>query len=226
MKTRLPILLTVLFTLIPALLFLPACDEDDSPTKQNDPPVDSLAATSVLKLLEEVFEDAYSSQDSAAYAATLDSLYEFEMLPDSVDAQTVETWDLTEELRIAKRMFSGWTSADGIKVLGIDLEMAFQGKTPTTEDFQDQPEGEIWYKAITEIDLKVITQDPTAYDGSGIINRVIFSNQDFIVKPDPDDADLWVIRRQIDRESITKRGGVPDAITENSNWGAVKGMFR
>lgn len=154
-------------------------------------------------LLEEYLEDAYSRQDSTAYERMLDSRYEFELLPDSVDVTTVETWDRAEDLRIAGRMFSGWTNPEGIKVLGIDLEMSFQAKTVSTDFFQDQPDGQTWYRCVTEVDLKVITQDPTANDGSGIINRVVFSNQDFIVRPDADDADQWTIRRQIDREPIS-----------------------
>ena len=225
MKTGKPILLIVLFTIIPALLFLTACDEDDSPTKQNDPPVDSLAATSAEKLLEVVFEDAYNSQDSVAYAAMLDSLYEFEMLPDDPENPLdVETWDLADELRIAGRMFSGWENPDGIKMLGIDLEMSYQGRTPSIEDFQDQPEGEIWYKAIAEVDITVIAQNPS---DSGIRNLVIFSYQDFIVKPDPDDSNLWVIRRQIDRESIGKTGAqFFYSATPETSWGGIKSLFK
>ena len=204
MKTGKPIFLTLLFTVVPALVFLTACD-DDSPTSPKDQEPPGPIASTVEELLEEVFEDAYTRQDSVAYAAMLDTLYEFEMLPDSVDVNTVETWDRAEELRIAGRMFSGWTNADGIKVLGIDLVISLQGKVPSTDFFQDQPGGQTWYKAITEVDLKVITQDPSSNDGSGIINRVVFSNQDFVVRPDPNGSELWVIRRQVDRELISKR---------------------
>ena len=220
MKTGRPIYLNVVIAIIPALVFLTACDED-SPASPKDHVPAGPVASSVEELLEEVFENAYNTQDSIAYAAMLDTLYEFELLPDDPgDPLNMETWDLADELRIAGRMFSGWTNADGIRVIGIDLNIALQGKVPSTDLFQDQPGGQVWYKAIAEVDLTVITHDPNANDGSGITNREVNSNQDFIVRPDPNSPGLWVIRRQVDREPISKYG------TEEASWSEIKSLFK
>ncbi len=168
-------------------------DPDPEPTGDRSTPE---------KLLEEFLADAYNRQDSTVYDDMLDSQYEFNLLPDTVDA-TEDFWDRADELRIAGRMFSGWTNEKGIKVVTISLALAFQGKSISNDFFQDQPDGETWYKCITEVDLAVVTQDPAASDGSGIINRVVFSNQDFIVRPDPSDSQKWTVRRQTDKEAIT-----------------------
>lgn len=219
MKTRMPIFLAILFTIVPAILFLTACDEDSPAAPKDEAPIGPVAS-SPESLLTAVFENAYNNQDSTAYAAMLDTLYEFELLPnDPGDSLNVETWDYETELSIAGHMFSGWTNGNGVKVLSINLAIVMLVVTESVEDFPDQPEGETWHKAATEVDLVVVTQDPSVNDGSGILNRVVFSRQDFVVKPDPDDLDLWVIRKQVDREPINKRG------TEQSNWGAIKSLF-
>ena len=220
MRTGKPIFVIVLITIIPALVFLTACD-DDSPTSPKGSTVIGPVASSPESLLAVVLENAYNSRDSTAYAAMLDSLYEFELLPDDPeDTLHVETWDWANELRIAGRMFSGWENPDGVKVLSIYLDCRFLDKVVASGDFQDQPEGETWYRARTEVDLVVITKDPSASDGSGIVVRMLFSPQKFIVRPDPDKPGLWVIREQSDQLPITKRG------TGQVSWGAIKSLFQ
>lgn len=198
------VLLPVLYAILLGLgCFLSPSEGDKDPGPE---PIDSgFSRTTPESLLTVFFEEAYNGQDSTEYDSMLDSHFEFENLPDDPDdpLSGVTVWDKPEELRIAGRMFSGWQNRNGVRVLDIDLNITFLGQTESTDFFQDQPDGETWYKCVTEVDLTVVTQDPTANDGSGIINRVVFSNQDFVVRPDPDDADLWVIRRQLDRPPIT-----------------------
>ncbi len=183
-------------------------------------------ASAVEQLLEDDFVTAYNSMDSAAYRATLDSLYEFVLLADTMD-MIDERWTLAEELRIAGRMFSGWANENAVKVLAIDLDLEVLGQDVSNDFFPDKPEGDTWYKLTSEIDLEVLTQDPSASDGGGIINRIVYSNQDFIVRPDPDDTDSWVIRRQTDRYSITKTAGrVPGGSPEEASWGEIKSLFQ
>ncbi len=158
------------------------------------------------KLLEDYFKEVYNSQDSTGYEAMLDDRYEFENLPaDPDDPLTVESWDKADELRIAGRMFSGWENPEGKKVQAIDLRILFQSEKESNTFFQDQPDGETWYDVVTEVDLTVTVNDPAASDGSGIVNKVVFSNQNFVVRPDPDAEGMWVIRRQVDQDAITKR---------------------
>ena len=227
LMAKLKMLFACLFVVIPVLSLLTACD-DDSPTKPagNDsiPLVDS---TAVERLLTVTFEDAYNRQDSVAYEAMLDERYEFENLPaDPGDPLNVLTWNHADEMRITGRMFSGWTNANGVKVLDITIDITFLGDAVSTAVYEDQPEGETWHKAITEVDLLVVTQDPNSSDGSGIVNRVVYCNQDFIVRPDRDDPGSWVIRYQKDQPPITKTGfATYEAATAETTWGGVKGLF-
>ncbi len=159
------------------------------------------------KLLEDYFKEVYNSQDSTGYEAMLDERYEFESLPsDPDDPLTAETWDKREELRIAGRMFSGWENPDGKTVQAIDLKILFQSEKETNTFFQDQPDGEKWYDVDTEVDLTVTLHvPPSEGDGSEILNKVVFSSQKFVVRPDPDESGMWLIRRQVDEQPITKR---------------------
>ncbi len=223
MKRRPPIFLTLLFVALPALLLVTACGDDDPPSSPGNQNQNPYAAATPEVLLEERLAQAYIHHDSTAYEALFDSLYQFELLMDTTDV-THDFWDLADELRIAGRMFSGWTNPDGIKVVVIDLRIIFQGKSAVDPPLPDQPEGEIWYKAITVIELTILTQDPSASDGSGMVRRGTLSYQDFVVRPDPDDSDSWVIRLQTDKDPITKTGS--GAATEDTAWGAIKELFR
>jgi hypothetical protein len=204
---------------VPALA-LTACDGGSPSEPEERGAAPDSGRTSVEALLTETFENAYNTMDTTAYESTLDDRYEFELLPGpGVGLFGEEMWDRETEMLITRRMFSGWSNADGVSVLQIALEMTYLGKLASTDYFPEQPDGETWYKALAEVNLSVATEDPTAEDGSGITVYRVFSNQEFIVRPDPGDADLWVIRRQVDRPTITKSG------TEDASWSEVKLLF-
>lgn len=183
-------------------------------------------APGVWGLLEDHFVDVYTSRDSSAYDDLLDPFYEFELLPDDpYDTLNVETWDRSEELRIAGRMFGGWENEEGIRVQAIDIEQMVQQMTITTTIFPDQPEGEEWYYVNCGLFLTVVAHDPTAADGTGIVNWQVLSLQDYVTRPDPDGLNTWIIRRQIDGHSISDKGASGSG-SDNRSWGDIKSLFQ
>lgn len=170
-----------------------------------DPGGGDIDRKTIENLITKWLPDAYSTMDSTAYADALDEAYIFELLEDEVDPGIPSSgwWERSEELAIAGSMFTGRYNADGIKVDGIDLKL--QLKTNPTVDntvYPDRPDGETWYKATAYVDLTVITTNPTASDGSGIVNYIVNSDQIFVCRPDPDADSLWVIRKQTDQKPI------------------------
>ena len=64
--------------------------------------------------------------------------------------------------------------------------------------YPDKPTGATWYLVTVFVDLLVVVEDPD--DEEGVINFIVLSDQIFTVKPDTEDAGLWVIYKQEDQE--------------------------
>jgi len=200
-------LLTALLSLVIGVggLLATSCVLSPSSGKDPIPPDGDIDRKTIENLITKWLPDAYSTMDSTAYADALDEAYIFELLEDEVDPGIPSSgwWERSEELAIAGSMFTGRYNPEGIKVDGIDLKL--QLKTNPTVDntvYPDRPDGEIWYKATAYVDLTVITTNPTASDGSGIVNYIVNSDQIFVCRPDPDADSLWVIRKQTDQKPI------------------------
>ncbi|MFH1681682.1 MAG: carboxypeptidase-like regulatory domain-containing protein [Candidatus Eisenbacteria bacterium] len=175
-------------------------------------------------LIELDLPRAYSTMDSARYAALHDSRYRFTLLPEEVDPDDpLPYWDLGEELTIAGRMFSGWENADGRSVDRIALDLLAKTVVVDTTSYPEKPPGETWHKVTAVVDLKVVTEDPS--DPEGIINFIVLSDQIFVVRPDPAIEGRYLIVRQNDRPSVNKGAGEGTHGTESS-WGMVKSLFR
>lgn len=203
-----------------ALLLLPlACDKDLS-----DPggPEEETFQAFLNRLSSE-----YSTMDSTGYAKLLDSAYAFEPLPDEIDpGDPKPEIDREEELAIAGTMFHARYGAGGSKVNGIDLDLALKSE-PVIDDtpYEGKPAGDTWYQVTVFVDLTVISEDPNATDGSGIINYIVNSDQVFVVRRDPGGSGRFLIVRQIDQEPINK-GRRDGSTTESESWTGIKNLFR
>ncbi|RPJ40268.1 MAG: hypothetical protein EHM19_13950 [Candidatus Latescibacterota bacterium] len=215
--------LFALGVVLAALFSLCACEEEITDPGDTNPPGDE-----TFGQWAENFAKEYADRDSSGYAAYLDPAYIFELLEDEVDPDVPSSgwWDRTEELEIAGTMFKGRYNNDGIKVTDIDLALQLKA-TPVVDNdsYQDKPEGETWYLATTFVDLVVRTANPTASDGSGIVNYIVNSEQIFVLRRDPAGSGRYLVRKQTDRPPINKVGAEAGGV-EETNWGAVKNIFR
>ena len=205
-----PILSALLFLLISCV------SEDCTPTVPVTPERTNSTPDSLIML----FEEAYNSRDSSAFAALLDSSYTFWNIVEEIDGVWYpgQWWDLDEELMIGGRMFSGWANENAASVQSITLDLIISSNTVDTTAYPGKPEGETWYRIITSVDMIIVVDDPESCDG--IMNYIVLCNQIFVVRPDPANEGLWVIYRQEDQHFANK------GVTEETNWGAVKGLFR
>ncbi|RPJ42929.1 MAG: hypothetical protein EHM19_09670, partial [Candidatus Latescibacterota bacterium] len=202
-----------------ALLLLPlACDKDLS--DPGDPEEET-----VQEFLNRLML-AYSTMDSVAYETLLDSMYRFEPLSNETISDDPEPWiDREEELALVGRMFHGRYNAAGVKVDGIELDLHPKGD-PVVDDslYEGRPAGETWHRMNVFVDLTVVTQNPNATNGSGIVNYIVTSDQIFVVRRDPGGSGRCLSVRQIDQESIGKTAGGPGGVEETSG-GAIKLFF-
>lgn len=179
----------------------------------------------VWGLLEDHFVDVYTNRDSSAYDLVLDPFYEFEAFPpDPEDPSSAEAWNRTTELAVAGRMFHGRPNADGVSVESIEMEQQVLAISETTDDYPDRPPSEEWYDVNCGVHLVVVTRDPAASDGSGIVNREVLSYQDYVVRPDPLGVNTYLLRRQIEGEAILPKAA-GRAATGATSWGEIKSLF-
>lgn len=179
------------------------------------------------KLVTMYLPEACSNEDSASYDAALDEEYTFELLPlDSDPSQPSPWWEKPEELRIAGNMFESRYNDDGQRVVRIALDIVERSDAVDNTNYPGKPPGETWFRVTALIDLLVVVEDPA--DPYGVINYVVSSDQIFVVRPDPDDASLWVVYKQRDQEPINKRllQAAFGSSTEQTSWGSVKELFR
>ncbi len=165
------------------------------------------------------FASSYSQRDSVSYSSLLADSYTFELLDeDPDDTEPPQFWDLAEELVITGRMFSGWENPAGATVQTIRLTI-----DPRSIDLLSDPDeagpGEITLRVLARINMDVSVIDQ---GGNGFTRYIVFSDQDWTLHAAPG-GDL-AATNQTDREPIAK-STMPGA-TEESSWGAVKGLFR
>ncbi len=153
------------------------------------------------KLITEYLPHVYSTMDSAGYEEALDEPFVFELLENDVDPDDPNVWyDKSIELDIAGRMFNARYNDEGQRVERIQIDLAEKTTMVDNTNYPDKPPGATWYQVIASVDLLVVVEDPE--DDEGVINYVVLSDQIFTVKPDDDDAALWVIYLQKDQEPI------------------------
>ncbi len=191
----------VLLLLFAIPLVFAGCNGDDvvAPTgdDDDDPPKERLT---VDALLTDFFPKYYNQRDSTKYAEMLHPDYQFCLLDrDPDDSEPAECWDRDEELAIAGHMFHGWETNQGAVVQSINLDISLKTTGEDNTMWPDKPAGETWFLSIAAIDLKVFVLDQGA---DGFTNFIVFSDQEFVTAPDPNDEEQWVIYRQTDREAI------------------------
>jgi hypothetical protein len=201
-----------------------ACDEEallEPP--ENEEPVDTLR-DSTTSLIEQYFPDAYSRMDSAAYEEALDASYQFQLLPEDVDPDDPDQdwWDKSVEMTVAGNMFHARANDEGQEVKLIRLFLDEKLTVVDNAAYEQKPAWETWYRVTAGVDLIVTVEDPGVGDGSGITNYVVYSEQIFTCRPDPDEEGKWVVFRQQDRPFINKKSSG----TESSSWGEVKSLFK
>jgi hypothetical protein len=207
--------------LLPLLLgsFLLGCGDDDNDDVVNPGPS---THESPEAMITHHFVNAYVEMDSASYASLLDSSYTFELLDYEPDPDFPEGWwDRAEELAIAGNMFKGRSNPAEQTVTGVLLTLTITSSVVDNTQYPGKPEGEVWKRITTNVDLRVNVHDPDPY---GIIAYIVHSEQIFIVRPDPAHASRYLVYRQIDQPSINK--ATPEARTEETSWGAVKSLWR
>jgi hypothetical protein len=196
--------------LLPLLLgsLLLGCGDDDNDDIVNPGPS---THESPEAMITHHFVNAYVEMDSASYASLLDSSYTFELLDYEPDPDFPQGWwDRAEELAIAGNMFKGRSNPEGQFVADIDLALQIKSSVVDNTRYPEKPEGEVWKKITTFVDLRVIADDPQ--DPSGTISFIVNSEQIFIVRPDPAHASRYLVYRQIDQPSINK--ATPEARTD------------
>lgn len=159
----------------------------------------------------------YSQMDSVAYAACLDSSYEFVPLAKHIPADWPfeSPWDRTFDLRIAGDMFNARYNPDGQRVTRIQLVMTVRSIADSSAG------GDSLLAVLALVDLLVVVEDPTSDEG--IINYVCNGDQIFLIRYAPSAPSDWLIVRQIDRMPINK--AVPWFGTVESSWTMIKVLF-
>ncbi len=219
-------LFVALAVALPALFT--GCGDDNNPADPGNGDGDTTTVSAgrgtIDSLLSQFFPEVYSNRKYDAYAKMLDSRYQFRKLadfPGQFDNERI--WDRDEELSIARVMFDGTANANRQSVESITLNINVGSTTPS--DHADEPGNEEWFDVVAIVDMTVVISDPTQDDGTGILNLLVDSNQNFVVTEDADSPGDWVVVRQEDRSSIEK--SVPgDGATEETSWGAIKDLFR
>ncbi len=205
MNGKLKFTVTFLFTLSLVLMlglgsgcFLSPGDGDPQPGDDDD---DDIAERATIEaLLADFFPKYYNQQDSLKYEQMLDDAYQFELLDkDPDDTDPPEFWDKEEELAIAGHMFNGWETNQGATVQSINLDLNLKTTGEDNTNWPDKPANETWFLSIAAVDLKVFVLDQGA---DGFTNFIVFSDQEFVTRPDPQDNAQWVVYRQTDREAI------------------------
>jgi hypothetical protein len=163
MKTR-------LFCIVVAVLCLflfPSCGDDDPYIPPRVPPKgpnypDLTQKDHIFEYLELVWE----YMDIDAYAKLLDEDFIFWFSQaDYNDGITPEYWGRTEELSMARNMFSGFSHPKYGAVTGIDLEVIPEGLWIEIPKTEPPYAGETWYQRTAEYRLIVSTTSEWTLQG-------------------------------------------------------------
>lgn len=189
-KTGLMLVLAVAcLAVIHGCLFSPKDEECDNPPCGEPPPRPS--RTTPSELLTTYFEQAYTSRDSILYAEMLDDEFSFYFLQQDADSLRAilgadNFWGRTLELEATGRLFQH------PDVTGITLNILI------TNEIQSTIEQCLECKQLeTTVTLRVATVG----DGTEPLIYTVDSPQTFYARRDEADTTLWVLWRQIDRDS-------------------------
>jgi hypothetical protein len=192
------------------------CGDDGSEIME--PPDEAPPRSTPSQLLTEYFKTAYTTQDTALYAAMLDSDFRFEFLEEDADnvrdfLDSANTWNRERDIGSTNLMFRD-PSVTGVtmNILVIDdHEVVASG----CEDCR---------QVETNVTLRVSTIVDGAEDPELIL--AVDSPQTFLVGKDPGDTTQWVLVRQVDRSESGKAtigGGA--AKSAGKSWGGIKGLY-
>jgi hypothetical protein len=159
------------------------------------------------------FEEVYSEQDSALYAAMLDEEFTFHFLVADADSLREilggdNFWGRTLDLESSGGLF---TSPE---VTGITLNIQIGSTMQSTDENCLECQ---------KLETTIVLRVQTVGDGMEPLTYTVDSPQTFYVRPDPSDSTAFVIWRQIDRPSSLKEG---QRATESKSWGNVKGLYK
>lgn len=199
-------------------------DDDDDDKSPMDPVDEGPFRRTPEELLQDFFETAYSTRDSALYAEMLCEDFQFQFLAQDADSLRDilggdNFWGRTLELRNAGRLFRSDSVTSILLNIQIHSKIAYGG---------DDCIG------CQQMETTVTLRVTTIGDGTEPLIYTVDSPQTFVAKPDPADSALWCLFRQIDRpRSLAKREALTETTpfdkdtpaTVQTTWGRIKGIF-
>lgn len=198
-------------------LIVGGCGDDDDGETPMDPVDETPSRATPSDLLEEYFETAYASRDSALYHAMLDPEFTFEFLQADADSLrdllgSDNFWGRTLDLQSTGSLFRS-SEVTGITLnLNVNSENAYVG------------EG---CDGCRRLETTVTLRVATIGDGTEPLIYTVDSPQTFVAKQNTADS-LWVLWQQVDRPRSAARAGASSgkSATESKSWGSIKALFR
>ncbi len=201
------------------IVLLAAGCSQDSTKPPDDQPTGFPEATTIAQLLQN-FIRAYEEMDYEEYELLLDEEFVFVFDPRDVgpgEPWQDSTWVRVEDLISAGNIFAGEPNIDGRVVDRCALD--FVAGQPETSPVNDE-----WQMVVlTAIDLALYTTEQQSGDQWILQTPGKYEAHLHLVQTEPEEgARVWKIIRWEDKPP-TK--ALPGPVTENSSWGAIKGLF-
>jgi hypothetical protein len=193
-------------------LFFAGCGDDDSEIME--PPDDEAPPRSTpSELLTSYFKTAYTTRDSALYAAMLDSDFRFEFLEQDADSirdflDSANTWNRERDIGSTNSMFGSSS------VTGITLNILVNNEMDVVVDGCED---------CRQLESTVTLRVATIGDGTEEVVFTVDSPQTFFVGKDPSDTTEWVLVRQVDRSSNSPKAA--GSSSDQTSWGSIKGFY-
>ena len=194
------------------------CGDDGSEIME--PPDEGPPRSTPSELLTEYFKTAYTTQDTALYAAMLDSDFRFEFLEEDADSirdflDSANTWNRERDIGSTNLMFRDPS------VTGVTVNIVVTDEHEVVASGCDDCR-----QVETTVTLRVSTIIDGTEDDQLILT--VDSPQTFLVGKDPSDTTQWVLVRQVDRSEFGKAtigGGGAESAVESRTWGRIKGLY-
>ena len=126
-------------------------------------------------------------------------------------------------MRITRRMFGGHYNRRGGRILHIDLHLTEESRAELESTYPGKPGEQVWYEVVALVDMTLLIEQPSMMGGLEVRPYIVWSRQEFVVRPDRGDARKWSIIRQEDRPFLNKTE--VDSGTDEVSWGAMKQWF-
>lgn len=154
---------------------------------------------------------AYAAGDPEGYTACLDDSFHFEMKPANPN-DPAPGWGRAEEVRIADRVFGGWTNANDQAVTTVSLFASVLRVDPVYGGYPDRNHREAWYEVTTGATVSFLVDEGDGLSPVGYGNT---ADHRFIVRPDGRVPVRYKVYRHLDPEPLDygptwEKGGTGD----------------